>query len=128
MPHPFEIAAARAEQFRESLKDRAPRPGIAAEALEARFAAALPEQGAPADVIIEALAQAADPGLVASSGRRFFGWIIGAAHEAAVAADWLTSAWGQNAGLYAASPSAAMAEKVSSRWLLEMLQLPEESA
>ncbi len=126
MPHPFEVALARAKQFRQSLTDRAPRPSIAAAALEARFGGPLPEQGAPADVIIEALAQAAEPGLVASPGRRFFGWVIGAGHEAAVAADWLTSAWGQNAGLYAASPSAAMAEKVSSRWLLDMLGLPEE--
>ena len=125
MPHPFEVAAARAEQFRQSLKDRAPRPSIAAEALEARFGGPVPEQGAPADVIIEALAHAADPGLVASPGRRFFGWVIGASHEAGVAADWLTSAWGQNAGLYVASPSAAIAEKVSSRWLLDLLRLPE---
>jgi hypothetical protein len=69
---------------------RAPRPDSSAQALEARFGGPVPEQGAPADVVIEALAQAADPGLVASPGRRFFGWIIGASHEAAVAADWLS--------------------------------------
>jgi len=125
MAHPFDIAVAHSKLFRESLKDRAPRPDISAQALEARLGGPVPERGTPADVVIEALARAADPGLVASPGRRFFGWIIGASHEAGVAADWLTSAWGQNAGLYAASPSAALAEKVSSRWLLELLRLPE---
>jgi len=126
MTHPFEVALARAKQYRQSLADRAPRPSIAAAALEARFDGPVPERGVPADVIIEALAEAAEPGLVPASGRRFFGWVIGASHEAAVAADWLTSAWGQNAGLYATSPSAAMAEKVASRWLLDILRLPEE--
>jgi glutamate/tyrosine decarboxylase-like PLP-dependent enzyme len=126
MRHPFEVALASANQFRQSLTDRAPRPSITAAALEARWGGPVPEQGARADTVIEALVHAAEPGLVASPGRRFFGWIIGAAHEAAVAADWLTSAWGQNAGLYATSPSAAMSEKVSSRWLLDMLRLPEE--
>lgn len=128
MPHPFEVAFAHARQFRDALEDRAPRPDIAPEALEARFGGRLPERGAPADAVIHALARAADPGLVASPGRRFFGWVIGASHEAAVAADWLTSAWGQNAGLYAAAPSAAMAEKVSARWLLELLGLPAQSS
>ena len=125
MAHPFDSAVAHSKLFRASLKDRAPRPAISAEALEARFGGPVPERGAPGDIVIEALAQAADPGLVASPGRRFFGWIIGASHEAAVAADWLTSAWGQNAGLYAAAPAAAMAEKVTSRWLLELLRLPQ---
>jgi glutamate/tyrosine decarboxylase-like PLP-dependent enzyme len=128
MPHPFEVAVAHARQFRDALKDRAPRPDIAPDALEARFGGPLPEQGTPADAVIQALAHAAEPGLMASPGRRFFGWVIGASHEAAVAADWLTSAWGQNAGLYAAAPSAAMAEKVSSRWLLELLGLPAEAS
>ena len=126
MRHPFEVALASAHQFRQSLADRAPRPSISAAALEARLGGPVPEQGARADTVIEALAHAAEPGLVASPGRRFFGWIIGASHEAAVAADWLTSAWGQNAGLYAASPAAAMSEKVSSRWLLDLLRLPDE--
>lgn len=126
MRHPFEVALASANQFRQSLRDRAPRPTIPAAALEARFGGPVPEHGTRADTVIEALAHAAEPGLVASPGRRFFGWVIGASHEAAVAADWLTSAWGQNAGLYATSPSAAMSEKVSSRWLLDMLRLPEE--
>ena len=71
MPHPFEIAFAQSTLFRASMKDRAPRPDIAADALEARFGGSLPEQGTPADVVIEALARAADPGLVGSAGRRF---------------------------------------------------------
>ena len=86
MRHPFEVALASAHQFRQSLADRAPRPSISAAALEARFGGSVPEQGARAGTVIKALAHAAEPGLVASPGRRFFGWVIGASHEAAVAA------------------------------------------
>jgi glutamate/tyrosine decarboxylase-like PLP-dependent enzyme len=63
---------------------------------------------------------------MAVPGPRFFGWVMGASHEAAVAADWLTSAWGQNAGLYAGAPSAAIAEKIAAQWLLDILDLPDE--
>jgi glutamate/tyrosine decarboxylase-like PLP-dependent enzyme len=128
MPHPFSIAAHLATAFRETVADRAPRPRITPEALELRFAGPTPEHGAPADAVIEALAHAAEPGLVASVGPRFFGWVIGASHEAGVAADWLTSAWGQNCGLYAGAPAGAMAEKVSAGWLLDILRLPAESS
>ena len=57
-------------------------------------------------------------------GPRFFGWVIGASHPAGVAADWLTSVWGQNVGNHEASPAGAAAETVSARWLLALLGLP----
>lgn len=78
--------------------------------------------------MIEALAHAADPGLMAMAGPRFFGWVIGASHETGVAADMLTSAWGQNCGMYAGTPAAAIAEKVAGDWLLDILRLPRESS
>jgi glutamate/tyrosine decarboxylase-like PLP-dependent enzyme len=55
----------------------------------------------------------AEPGLHATAGLRFFGWVIGGSHPVGVAADWLTSAWGQNAGNHQAAPSAAAAEAVA---------------
>ena len=62
------------------------------------------------------------------AGSRFFGWVIGASHPMGVAADWLTSAWGQNAANHVASPAAAAAETVAARWLLDILDLPPEAS
>ena len=84
----------------------------------------LPEQGEDAAAVIEALAAAAEPGLVASAGPRYFGFVTGGALPAAVAADWLTSAWDQNAGLHVMSPAAAAAEETVAAWAKELLGLP----
>src|SRR5207253_2538570 len=72
------------------------------------------------------LAAKATPGIRAQTGPRFFGWVIGNSHPAGVAADWLTSAWGQNAGNLVAAPAASAAEAVASAWLLDILGLPPE--
>ena len=86
---------------------------------------ALPETACDPREVIAHLAAAAEPGLVASSGGRYFGFVIGGALPAAVAADWLTSAWDQNAGLYVCGPSAAVVEEVAGAWAAELLGLPE---
>jgi len=67
---------------------------------------------------------AADPGLVGMAGPRYFGFVIGGAVPAALAADWLTSAWDQNAGLYVTSPASAVVEEVAAAWLRDLLDLP----
>lgn len=122
----FDRAHAHAASFRASLASRPPRPEIGASELQAGFDGPTPEHGENPVAVIDALAAAAEPGLMAIPGPRFFGWVMGGSHEAGVAADWLTSAWGQNAGLYAATPAAAVAEKISAQWLLDILQLPED--
>ena len=122
----FERAVQHASVFRDRIGERAPRPVITASDLLARFEGPTPEIGEEPLTVLDALNLAAEPGLTASVGPRFFGWVIGASHPAGVAADMLTSAWGQNAGVYACAPAAATAEKVSSRWLLDILRLPEE--
>jgi glutamate/tyrosine decarboxylase-like PLP-dependent enzyme len=126
--HPFDTALRHAKAFRASLPDRPPRPTIAPQEMLARFNGPTPERGEDGAAVIEALARAAEPGLMGMAGPRFFGWVIGASHETAVAADMLTSAWGQNAGMYAGTPAAAVAEKVAGDWLLDILRLPKESS
>lgn len=90
----------------------------------AAFDEALRQDGAPAEDVLEDLVARAVPGLLAATGPRFFGWVIGNSHPVGVAADWLTAAWGQNTANHAAAPAAAAAETVAARWLLELLHLP----
>jgi glutamate/tyrosine decarboxylase-like PLP-dependent enzyme len=92
------------------------------------FDAPVPEQGGEADAIIAELIERATPGVRASTGPRFYGWVIGSSHPTGVAADWLTAAWGQNAGNIVAAPAASAVEAVAARWLLELLGLPAEAS
>src|SRR5712671_213763 len=84
----------------------------------------LPEQGEAAARVVEDLARKADPGLVATAGPRFFGFVIGGSVPAALGADWLTSAWDQNAGLFVLSPAAAVVEETVLDWLTGLFGLP----
>jgi len=78
--------------------------------------------------VVERLATAAETGLVATAGPRFFGFVVGGSLPAALAADWLTSTWDQNGGLYVLSPAAAVVEEVAAAWLVELLGLPMETS
>jgi glutamate/tyrosine decarboxylase-like PLP-dependent enzyme len=111
----FALAAQSATAYRDAVGEAAPPRGYAA--MRKAFDAPTPEQGKAASEVIEELV-----------GPRFFGWVIGASHPAGVAADWLTSAWGQNAGNHEASPAAAAAEAVAAEWLLDLLDLPREAS
>jgi Glutamate decarboxylase and related PLP-dependent proteins len=88
----------------------------------------LAEKGLPPPQVIEELARDVQGGLLGSAGGRFFGWVIGGALPAAVGADWLTSAWQQNAGLYACAPAAAIVEETVGRWLKDLLGLPAQAS
>jgi glutamate/tyrosine decarboxylase-like PLP-dependent enzyme len=92
--------------------------------LRAAFGGPLPEQPTDPREVVAQLAAAAAPGLVGTGSGRFFGFVFGGATPAALAADWLTAAWDQNAGLYAASPAASVVEEVAAGWLLDVLRLP----
>ena len=81
----------------------------------------------PVDVI-QQLAAHADPGIVATAGPRYFGFVTGGAVPVTVAADWMASAWDQNGALYVMSPAVAVIEDIVSGWLLEMLGLPRHAS
>lgn len=115
-------------EFLAGLDERHVGPRSDAATLLQRFPADLPEQGMDPTAVIEELASVVDPGVVASAGPRYFGFVIGGQLPAAAAADWLTTAWGQNANLHALSPAAAAAEEVAGRWMLELLGLPPDAS
>jgi glutamate/tyrosine decarboxylase-like PLP-dependent enzyme len=92
--------------------------------LRRRFAQPLPDDGADPVAIVEDLARDTAGGLLGTAGGRFYGWVIGAGLPAAVAADWLTSVWDQNAGLYACAPAAGVVEEVCGTWLKDLLGVP----
>lgn len=108
--------------------DRVHRPAVTYADQLKRFAFPLQDEGAPAADIIADLIERAEPGLAAMTGPRFLGWVIGGSHPVGVAADWLTSVWGQNNANHLATPSASAAEEVAANALLELLDLPRESS
>jgi glutamate/tyrosine decarboxylase-like PLP-dependent enzyme len=114
--------------FVEGLDERHVGARADAASLAEQLGGPLPEDGTDPIAVIEELAATADPGLVASAGPRYFGFVIGGALPVAAAADWLTSAWGQNAALHALSPAAAAAEEVAGRWMLDLLGLPPDAS
>lgn len=78
--------------------------------------------------VIDDLIRAAEPGLVGNTDPHFLAWVMGSSHPAGVAADWLTSIWGQNAAIFQTSPAAAVAEEVTAKWLLDLLEVPRQSS
>jgi glutamate/tyrosine decarboxylase-like PLP-dependent enzyme len=117
-------AAGIISEFVDGLGERRVGATATIEELRAAFGGPVPDGPAdPSDVIAE-LAKAADPGLVATSGPRFFGFVIGGSVPASLAADLLTTGWDQNAGLVVASPAEAAVEEITGDWLAEMLALP----
>ncbi|QCB98312.1 aspartate aminotransferase family protein [Arthrobacter sp. PAMC25564] len=120
-------AAGHARRWLESQGTRPVGPRVTAGDLAADFGGPLPAGGMPAAEVVDYLATKAEPGLMAMPSGRFFGWVIGGTLPAALAADWLVSAWDQNAGLRYATPATAAIEEAAGSWLLELLGLPAES-
>jgi glutamate/tyrosine decarboxylase-like PLP-dependent enzyme len=117
-----------AREYLGGLRTQHVGPRASTEELRSALDVPLPDSGVAAETVIEELADAVGPGLVASAGPRYFGFVIGGSVPAALAADWLTTAWDQNPAIHAAAPAASVAEAVCARWVLELLGLPEGSS
>ena len=119
------LTADYAAQFLGSLDERRVGSQASTEELREALGGPLPERGLDDSQVIGELIAAAEPGVTAIPSGRYFGFVIGGTLPAALAADWLTSTWDQNAGLFVISPSAAVVEEIALEWLRELLQLPE---
>ena len=120
--------ARRAIRYRNSLSDRrvAPTPAMLAE-LE-RFREPLSQQGCSAATVIAMLDEVGSPATLATAGGRYFGFVNGSSLPVAVAANWLATAWDQNAALGVMSPVAATLEEITLGWLIDLFGLPAGTA
>jgi glutamate/tyrosine decarboxylase-like PLP-dependent enzyme len=117
-----------ASDFVESLDERPIWPPATVAELRAALGGPLPDDSEEPLAVVEALAETGERGVVAIPSGRYFGFVIGGALPAALAADWLTSTWDQNAGLVIGGPAAAVAEEVAGEWLRDLFGLPKATS
>jgi glutamate/tyrosine decarboxylase-like PLP-dependent enzyme len=125
---PLGEAFEQALAYLDGLPTRPLGPAPDLDALRAALGGPLPEVSGDPREVVAALARAADPGIMPSGSGRYFGFVVGGATPAALAADWLTAAWDQNAGLAAMGPSAAVVEEIAAGWVLDVLGLPAQAS
>jgi glutamate/tyrosine decarboxylase-like PLP-dependent enzyme len=125
---PLEASLANALSYLNSLDQNSVGATADLHTLRGRLAKPLANAGVAPEEVIRELVRDVEGGIIGSAGGRFFAWVIGGSVPAALAADWLTSAWDQNAGLYATAPAAAMVEEIAGNWLKEILGLPKEAS
>ena len=124
----LDLAWSAAKEWLSGLEERPVMAAASLDSLRRRLGGSLQLRGAPAREVIEHLLQATKEGLHGSAGGRFFAWVIGGSLHSALAADWLTSAWDQNAALYACSPVASVIEEVAGGWVKDLLDLPQDAS
>jgi glutamate/tyrosine decarboxylase-like PLP-dependent enzyme len=114
--------------YLESLETRDVASDVDRDTLRDALGGEMRDEPSDAVEVIRDLARGVEPGLVATSGGRFFGFVEGGVLPVALAADWLTSTWDQNPGFYALSPAAAVVEEIAAGWLLDVLGLPRTAS
>jgi glutamate/tyrosine decarboxylase-like PLP-dependent enzyme len=124
----LERAAELALAYLETLGDAPVCATASLAELRRRFLHPLPDTGVDPVSVIDDLVRDVAGGVIGNAGGRFYGWVVGASLPAALAADWLTGTWDQNAGIYALGPAAAVVEEVSGTWLKDVLGLPASAS
>jgi glutamate/tyrosine decarboxylase-like PLP-dependent enzyme len=120
-------AARTAIHYRQTVAEIPVASTASREELKAPLDSRLPEEGESAEAALKALVDGVELGLVQSASPRYFGFVIGGSTPVSVAADWLTSAWNQNAQVNLTSPAAALVEEVVAGWILDLLGLPGDA-
>jgi glutamate/tyrosine decarboxylase-like PLP-dependent enzyme len=123
----LEAAHRHARDWLDTRDERPIRPELDVDGILSRLRRELPAEETDAAAVVDELAEAAVPGLMAMGSPRFYGLVIGGVYPAALAADWLVSAWDQNAGSRQPTPATAAVEEVAAAWLVDLLGLPPGS-
>lgn len=121
-------AAARAARYQESMATRQVPPSSEALAGLSYFEQSMPEHGIEPEAILDELERYGAPATMATTGGRFFGFMVGGLHPSALVAKVMVAGWDQNSGLNILSPVNAKLEDVANLWLVEALGLPEGTA
>jgi glutamate/tyrosine decarboxylase-like PLP-dependent enzyme len=124
----LDLASRHAARYLEALPSRPIAPTASMAELQRRLAKPLPEAGLPDETVIDELVRDCEGGIMGSAGGRFFGWVIGGTLPSALAADWLTSTWDQNAASNLTAPAEAVIEQVCGDWAKTMLALPASAS
>jgi glutamate/tyrosine decarboxylase-like PLP-dependent enzyme len=124
----LDSAARRAQLYLNKIHTRRVAPDIETLARLGALGGPLPHVGEDPGQVLALLDEIGSPATVASTGPRYFGFVIGGTLPGALASSWLAAAWDQNAGLVAASPVSAAVEEVALAWLLDVLHLPVGAA
>jgi glutamate/tyrosine decarboxylase-like PLP-dependent enzyme len=128
MERTLNAAASYAVKFLRELGERPVNATCEAQLLRERLDRPLANEEMDPERVIEALIAGVEGGIVGMPSGRFFAWVIGGSLPSALAADWLTSVWGQNAALYGTSPAASVVEEIAGQWLKEILGLPASAS
>ncbi|NOX57809.1 MAG: aspartate aminotransferase family protein [Planctomycetes bacterium] len=123
----FQLSCELASRYTEELDAREVVPGAEVLAGLTEFHGPLPLEGTNPEQVIRQLDRVGSPATVASTGGRYFGFVVGGALPVAIAAHWLATAWDQNAGSWALAPGAVELETVAAHWMLEILDLPRDA-
>jgi len=124
MTQVLDRAAAHAAKYLEAVQKRPIAATATMRELRSRLAKPLPEAGVAPEKVIDELVRDVEGGILGSSNARFFGWVIGGNLPVAIAADWLTSVWDQNAASNVTAPAEAVVEEVCGEWIKELLGIP----
>ncbi len=122
------VAVRAAQDWLDGVGDRPIRPERDLDEMVAALDRPLPGGPSYPATVIADLVATAEPGLLAINSPRFHGWVMGGVTPAGVAADWLVTAWDQNAGMATPTPATTALEHVAARWVRELLGLDPETS
>src|SRR3954454_18197889 len=124
----LELALRQALEYLKNVDEQPVGPTASLVDLRTRTAKEWNLEGIDATAVVDDLVRDIAGGLNNSVNARFYAWVIGGSLPSALAADWLTSTWDQNAGMYTVSPASAIVEETVGRWLKDLFGLPQEAS